>query len=397
MKRLILLATLMVAVLASCEKHEIQNEVIQEIGFTQKLGKQTKAIAGTNNYLPEQPFGVYSYGWQNGAVTNKVMDNVEISSTGTTTEGTTTYTWKATTGKYYWPNDSRTTLNFYAYSPYASADATRPNHQKLTFATGEGNGVSHAEETGVKLTNYTHTNMYVDFMEATKVEGATYANPDGKEGTTNDVAGTVPMVFGHKFTQLNFNVSCSEYSGITFTIKEIKLVGIGSTATYNDGAWGTCTATTDYVVFPAKKYVSQSTNANGAPVITNTDAKTVTVTNGNESITDGADNTEDYFVVKNNSSNDKTSLNTTPITVIPQALTADSQYMLITYKIEGNGVATETVERKVYFRTNSYNLTSWDINMNITYKLVIGLNEIYFSPSIEDWSDVDGGTTTVQQ
>ncbi|MBQ6572957.1 MAG: fimbrillin family protein, partial [Bacteroidales bacterium] len=163
MKRLILLATMMVAVLASCEKHEIRNEVINEIGFTQKVGKQTKAIV-SNTYNDNQPFGVYAYSVQtvdNTTNTATVMPNVEIVKNDS---------WKANTthGKFYWPNDSRTTLSFYAYSPYLAsedgiASSATDNDKKI-------NGIiTHSENNGLKLEGYVHSNQYVDFMVADPV------------------------------------------------------------------------------------------------------------------------------------------------------------------------------------------------------------------------------------
>lgn len=357
MKRLILLAT-MVAVLASCEKTEIQNEVLNEIGFSQKIGKQTKAIVDGSEFSTSQPFGVYAYAYQDGTHKNMVMNNVEIAYQEITVDNTTTNVWKATgSTKYYWPNDDKTHINFFAYSPSSTNASTVADHEKLYFVTGEGNGVSHTKENGLNLTNYQHTNKYVDFMVATPVIGAKY--------NVKAINGTVPVMFHHQLTQLIFTVKTSEEYvtngvGPEFTINSITLNGINNQGTYActnvtdtwaDGVWSQQTGDATYEVFP----------------VTNESATKVTKTN---------------------------ILKTTPITVIPQTLAANSQSLKINYTIEGEGVATETVERTIYFngvKNNAQTPTAlvWDVNKKITYNIVIGLKEILFQPTIDDWSPVE--------
>ena len=381
MKRLILLATAVAVLATSCEKTEIQNEVLSPIGFTSKVNKQTKAIAGAS-YLPEQPFGVYAYSKQGTANAVTVMNNVEISSTSQTVEGQTSYTWKATTGTYYWPNDASTVMNFYAYSPcYNGTYGTNvPNHQKLngtishtepvTTTTVEGENVTTVTTGGLNIEGYTHTNMYVDFMVADDVIGATYSDQNGSlEGTP----AAVPVKFKHQMTQIVFDVQLnkqytttvnSEEIGAEFTLEEIKLTGINSVANYTNGVLSTTGSTTsEYVVFPAVN---------------------VGETNGCPSIATAQDNQAATRVSKiANVENSTNTFEIYPVTMLPQELA--NQKIIIKYKIEGEGVATEVVTKEIPLA----NTAAWASNKRITYKLTIGLNEILFNPSVTGWDDED--------
>lgn len=364
MKRLFIIASLAILA-ASCQKTEIQNEVLTPIGFSTETAKLTRAIVdGTSaTYPTDQPFAVFAYGWQketdgtqvtNGAAGEKVMDNVEVSYQ--------TDVWKATTGSYYWPNDPRTSLNFYAYSP--SVNTEKEPHQQLNGT------VTHDETNGLKVEGYEHTNMYVDFMVSDKVEGATYADQNGNHSGTPTL---VPLNFKHELTQVLFEVSTSEaYSGITFTVTDITLSGIGNKATYTNGSWVTPSTTTgNYNVFPQEPY--STTNTDGSPALTTVETEKV-VTN-------------------------TTTLTTTGVTMIPQTI-GGTQKLTITYKISGDTVADEVVVKDVLFNSVGTGATvvNWVKNQKITYKLVIGLNEIKFdTPTVAAWTTTEGNTYTFQQ
>lgn len=381
MKRLLFVASL--AMLAiGCQKTFVENEVQNSIGFNTEVGKQTRAIVSNNAYLTDQPFAVYAYGHQliNGEdqpTVDPIMNNVEIK--GTTVEANTT--WKATTGSYYWPNDPRTSINFYAYSPAQPASPATPSataaHQLLTGT------VNHTEANGFSLTDYVHSNMYVDFMVGRPVLGATYSDQDGTNGNAATLT-SVPVSFNHQMTQVVFEVkTSSEYAGIDFKVKSIVLNNIGNKATYThatlksgytdtdskftNGSWATPTASGSFTIFPAV-VANGVVAADEAPVVVgNTDAKT---------------------------------LKTTPVTMIPQTLVAsvaadpendvdavNGQSFTITYTISGTGVATETVVKTLDFKDAN---VDWDINKKITYKVSIGLQEITFAPTVASWTEGTG-------
>lgn len=352
MKRIFIVASL--AILAvGCQKTEIQNEVQNQIGFSTETGKQTRAIVDETTYDVNQPFGVYAYGHQTvtAEVVTKVMDNVEISYQ--------TDKWKPTAGSYYWPNDPRTTMNFYAFSPYikrpaandvtASADPTATADDKVMTVRS----LSHTEADGLVFTGYTHSNMYVDFMEATPVTGATYAHSDG-DPNGNETAGKVPMTFNHKMTQILFKVTTDKvYDGITFTVESITLNNIKNTADYDDGAW-TPSGSGSYPIFPAAA-------ANGA----------------------AADEAE---IALGSAQGQVANMTTTGVTMIPQDLVAAGQSFTIVYRIAGTGVASETVSKTVDLAVTG-GVNEWNNNKKITYTVKIGLNEITFEPSVATWVD----------
>jgi len=375
MKRLLIVAS--VAILAAgCQKTFVQDEVQTPIGFSTEVGKQTRAIVQGTDYPTDQPFAVYAYGHQdagNGDVATTIMDNVEIFYDDANDDK-----WRANDGlTYYWPNDPRTKINFYAYSPatVTSGSATG-NHQKLTVTP------AHDETSGFTLTDYVHSNMYVDFMVGRPVLRATYADQDGTNGIVENLS-SVPVSFNHEMTQIVFNVETSEaYSGVTFTVQSIVLNNIGSKATYTHtgmtpsytdtdskftkGTWSTTTATNTYNVFPASAIDADA--ADGAPTLqTDEVAKVVTNT---------------------------TVLATTPVTMIPQTLTASTpavdqtpavsgQSFTITYTIAGTGVATETVVKTLDFKKDAH--TAWKQNTKVTYNITIGLKEITFAPTVVGW------------
>ena len=382
MKRFFIIASM--AVLAvGCQKTEIQNEVQNQIGFSTEVGKQTRAVVATA-FDQTQPFGVYAYGYDNGtANANPVMSNVEIAKIEDAK-------WGATgTVKYYWPNNANSTLNFYAYSPYIGSNIdfsgnakTLPAHQKMTAT------LNHSETAGLSISGYTHTNMYVDFMVATPVIGAKYGD---QGGDASEGANVVPAVFHHEMTQVVFKVNTDkEYDGVTFTVENITLNNIGVTGAYENpmvktirfapGAWTTTDYTGSYQIFPQTAY-NATTAENGCP-------------------RDGFTTQTTYEVNQSTKT-----LITEGVTMLPQTIADSKQSFTITYSIAGTGVAEETVTRTVeFFDFNPKNAAGvdqtrvdWANNQKITYSVRIGLNEIYFNPTVDDWTPADGNEYTFQQ
>ena len=417
MKRFFILASM--AVLAvGCQKTEIQNEVQNQIGFSTETGKLTRAIVQNGTYDPDQPFGVYAYGWQKendgsqvtgGAAGSLVMNNVEVSYTEATANTAAKWavtTDNTTTTKYYWPNDPRTTLNFYAYSPAqptTGVNSVKAAHQELTGT------ISHNETDGLTLTNYVHSNMYVDFMVATPVMGATYSVP----APNHRNAGEVLLNFKHKMTQVNFTVKIADnadYPNVDFTINSIVLNNIKSQGTftykYNPAvdqtpesvteawAFGQTPVTSSYQIYPATKAavpnpLPQGDNgySYGAPALTNAKSETSEVVVILE--TDAATPTT---ITKPGRS-----FSTTPVTMIPQSLTNTDaqpdvdQSFTISYTISGTGVATETIVKTFDFADAvATEVPAWDINKNVTYTLTISLNEITFAPTVTPWEGTAG-------
>ena len=360
MKRLLLVASIAIMA-AGCQKTFVDNEVQTPIGFSTEVGKQTRAITQNSDartYPTNQPFGVYAHAYQSGEFKNTVMDNVAIFYDDANDDK-----WRATGDvTYYWPNDPRTTIDFFAYSPAHADEGNATDADKVLSGT-----IAHSRTLGLSLTNYVHSNMYVDFMVATPVEGATYTDQNGLgEGT---ITGSVPVKFHHQMTQIVFNVKRGvAYNNITFTLKSIKFNRIEKIANYiqdytdDYGTWSTQGSLTTYNnVYPAAGQQTQSLT------------------------------TDNFF--------------TEAVTMIPQTLTGTDkstsdeiiaeggQSFTIEYEISGTGVATETVVKTFEFADATMangQTATWSENKKITYTLTVGLNEITFAPTVETWSEATG-------
>lgn len=395
MKRLIFVAALAIMA-AGCQKTFVQDEVQTPIGFSTEVGKQTRAIVDT--YDDEQPFGVFAYGYDNGAPNSEpVMNNVEIAKGD---DG-----WKATDGiTYYWPNDPDNYLNFYSYSPVLStksnANPALAAHQVLV-----AEDFAHSENTGLSITGYDHAvNMYVDFMVADPIDEAKYTDQDGDdENDATPANSTVPATFHHEFTQINFVVKIvddADYPNVDFNFQSISFNNVITkadytnatlvpTGTYGAGTWTNPTKTT-FNIFPVKKYAANALsgapgiNADETPIVLHTDDRAAT----NETP----------------ASPKKLTFSTTPVTMIPQTLiqtVADNpetdgddesvagQSFTINYEISGKGVATETISKTFDFYDNNAT-AQWLPNKKITYTLTISLKEITFTPSVTAWDPTTG-------
>ena len=357
MKRLILLAAVVGLIATGCEKTEIQNEVLTPISFSSNVGKQTKAIAQTTAYNDAQ-FGVFSYGHQpaynnNIAKNNKIMDNVCI---GKIASGENAGKWAATEGEgaYYWPNNDNTTIDFYAYSPYFASGIV---HRE------EANGNDAA---GLYLTGYVHNDQTLDFMVSTPAKGKTYSNTyvAASGNTPENPKGTVQITFNHQLTQLNFTVATTQaFDGPIFTVKSITLSGI-----YDKGNYSNSSVSATWATGSWSNHAIDDTHKGNYTVFTGETA----VTNTNK-------------------------LTPSAMTVIPQNLKNGSnvgaQKLTIVYEITGTGIAHETVTKEILFGSLT-GLTSWNPNQKITYAITIGLNEIYFAPSVADWDEYDYDANT---
>lgn len=400
MKRFMLFIAMVGFVATSCSKTIVKDEVETAISFSTESAKLTRAIVQDNDYFDAQPFGVFAYSHQKDEAgdvidekTTKVMNNVEVYYDNQTDPSSPV--WRASGDvKYYWPNDPRTSMDFYAFSPACSTANVTKNlapHQQLNGT------VAHTEAAGFSLTDYSHGNMYVDFMLATPVKEATYVDPSGPAANPNgQEQGEVPLEFNHKMTQIVFSVTTDDvYSGVKFTVEEITLKNIVSNGTYtcnNVGteAWAAATSPEkdDYTIFPA-----------------NTD-------NGAETENDVENNVEKPLVIDyttNAPAQTATVVTTTGVTMIPQNMTqtqipyvagsdaleseGNAQVFMIKYSISGTGVAKETVTKHIAFNASDADqnqIVHWNINKRITYKVKIGLNEITFEPTVADWSNQDG-------
>ena len=403
MKRFMLFIAMVGFVATSCSKTIVKDEVETAISFSTESSKLTRAIVQGNVYDDAQPFGVVAYAHQ-GNVSDKLMDTVQVVKANGE--------WKSKVGKYYWPNDPTTSIDFYAYSPAINLEnASLVPNQRMTVTN-----FLQADNGAMSFDAYTHGNMYVDFMVATPVKGATYVNPDGdaNTATASGKEGIVPVVFNHQMSQILFKVTTLEDygTGITFTLNSITLKNIKNKADFDHsyaddntqdqypdshvGIWSNqeiVAGVDPYIVFPAQ--ISKGATADQSPSAITYVADAV---NSNEVFT------------------------TIGVTMIPQNMAQCStkyvagedaiaretagQMFEIVYSISGTGVADETVTKHIPFypsaadlanQTQTVNIVNWGPNKRITYVVKIGLNEVKFEPSVANWEDTAGNTYTFIQ
>lgn len=343
MKRFYVAAAIAASLLATgCQKTYVIDEVRTPIGFITEVGKQTKTIIDGTTFTGE--FGVISYGIQgesalgqwntlnNEQISNMtpVMDNVKISKQSTDSK------WAAS-GSYFWPNDAKTSLSFFAYYPYQETNEGTPDAENKTLGKIPGVDVN-----GITLKDYVHDNIYVDFMTADAIN-KTYAT--AVDASSNK--GVVGLQFSHHMTQICFDVTSGSYTGVTIALKKITIKA-NSKASFNNHNFGTPTDIIEYTVFdkPAGEELSGT--------------KLSTIL---------------------------------PCTVLPQTFANDVQAISVEYTINGNNVANETV-KKIIDLSEINNHTSWTAGQRVTYKMVISLNEITFNPTVADWTEYDSNTNT---
>ena len=95
--------------------------------------------------------------------------------------------------------------------------------------------------------------------------------------------------------------------------------------------------------------------------------------------------------------NELNNTTTTPVgetvIVLPQNFTASTQKLHIEYCIKTIATDSKALLQKAdLYCHNTPPLTDdnkWEMGKRYTYNLVIGLDKIYFAPSVTDWTDVN--------
>ena len=278
------------------------------------------------------------------------MDNVQITKE--------TGVWKAKAGTYYWPNDSHTTLSFFAYSPYSVAASTESG----VTAADMGVTPTFSAANGIQLTNYVHKDYKgakaVDFMVAETLDQKYNAN-----STTN---GEVSIKFVHRMSQIIFKVAKAAGlgNGIEMKLQSLEMLSINNKADYKDKV--TSGETT------APQWVCATGSTTKYPVFqySSTDPQV-----------------EEMDITE-------TGCDLDAVTMIPQTLVGGNtpqQQVKIVYTISGSGLANETVTKT--FKLYTDGLSSWGANQKITYKITIGMNQITFKPTVADWAEYDSSTS----
>lgn len=348
MKKSLLFAALAVVAMASCTKNEIsQSTRTKEITFTTPvLARHTKntEIEG-NTYPTGTSFNVYAwYNTGNSFVAGDAsayMTDVQVSHTTLINDDTPGDggAW-VPANKYYWPKQG--VLTFDAYSP-----------------NGLSGTVSATAADGIKVENHTvETNLAAqqDFLYATRTLEKTSST-----GTNNTYDG-VDIAFKHALAVVKFTAKTrDDYSRTTtIKIKDIKIQSINNVGTFeqkestSNPGWSAQTGTVEYVAL---------TSAD--------DAASVEITS---------------------SSTDVAGCST--VIVLPQDFKASKQKLHIEYYMKTNATGAKPLLQKAdldfYNTTPLADNNEWEMGKRYTYNIVIGLDEIYFAPSVTNWVDVPG-------
>lgn len=347
MKRTIILATAATAMLTGCVKTEVNPVAVpeQEISYQTVVGPKTKATSSVLN--PANKFVSYAFllpagkDWANDkAEAVDYIKGVTISKVNDV--------WRDPNNQWFWPNQG--TLTFFAWSANSSS-AQKPSN----VTCDKANGIT------VESYNASSDNKNVDFM----VADIQMNQKQNKE--VGDAKG-VPTYFKHKMCQVRYNIKTDHaYTYSEFYINSVTFINIYQSAKYQQfnvaGEW-----IFDGFAKTSQTYSSSSTN-------------TVKLSNeqGYPDPTSWTPDGSDQFYF------------------IPQTFSGDENgaKLEIEYSIKTNlGVLTTETKTATLFLndTNLFGTTGWEANKIYTINITLGLNQIFWAPTVEEWETGTVGT-----
>lgn len=334
--------------LASCVKNEVRvNSPDKEITFQTVSTKAGTAFNENHKFYSYAYFLGKDKTWdkdEDRANTTAYIYNALISHQN----GPSGNFWAAT-DTYYWPKQG--SLTFFAWTDY-TADPK--------VGTGADAKVSCAPNTGIKIENYSVTdnsNKNKDILVA----------DIAKDKTSNTSAtGTwetgVPTVFRHALAKVEFKVNKKiDYKNVKFKVKSITLNNVSTKGTFTQGSptenWGW----------------SDQAEPDKLTVFSSTTGMEVTKTAGPASPEFDALNpsTGDYFIVL---PQDFDATSTSTLTIVYEIITSYT----------GTPVTETVTETKAL---NAIYTDNWKSKKNYVLRITLGLNEIYWDPSVEVWED----------
>lgn len=363
MKKSLLFAALAVVAMASCTKNELKvpstgSDAV--LSFQPVVANATKATYLTTANMKDKcaSFGVFAWYAEPTLVAagsgTAYMDNVtvtyddSIDETGSTGVGA----W-APGSPYYWPKNG--TLSFDAYAP-ASAHATTPD-----LGTGK---VTSTVDKGLKIENYTVAelaNQY-DLLYSTRTQ-----DKKTSTGGSNDTYDGVDIAFHHALSAIEVTAKTDyDYSDA------IKLTKITILNAQNKG-----------------EFNQNMTNAvtDGTPAWTNNDTEVSYVLfSGDHALTTTA----------------LTSLTTPAISnaiLLPQDFIHASSGKHVSIRVDYT-IKHGTAELPQYYIADlsttyghegsnpSALLSAWEMGKRYTYNFIFSLDEVYFAPKVDDWTEV---------
>ena len=346
MKKFFLLAAMAGVALTGCVKTEsevaVKSDSNRIVFDNPVVSSVTRALIDGTEYPTDVPFSVYAqYKNDNTGENLLYMDNVTTEYV-TSTPGTNQESW-VPEGNYYWPKQGD--LSFAAYSPAAAQDA---------FTSVAWTDAAGFTFTGFNaVTNNDATKLY-DLMYSDYVARQTQANEND-----HDRYYGIQLIFRHALSALVFNAKTEEDYGADAVIKITNIevlnpVGSGDLSVTNGtGSRANWTPGADVASMAV-------TGVTGATQLTNTE-----VPQGNEML------------------------------MVPQTFDGDVK-VKITYTMQmATSAAPVTHTYEVALNTlnesdgaSSTTHDGWDASRRYTYNIIIGLDRIYFAPTVTDWEDI---------
>lgn len=353
-KTLLMMAVAAGAMLTGCVKNETANGGAVS---GSKISFEAPAVTGitraalvpgemVNPYDQGEHFSVYALYFADGTYTKfdagtLYMDNVE---TAYNTGGQYWDSESVPGGQaYYWPKKG--SLTFAAYSPSGAAN-------DCTVAWGAA---------GFTFTDFRVQNNPAAHYDLLFSERA--YNKTQSETSSTTYKGGVDITFKHALSSVVFKTKLGDtYEGHTITLKNITLKNTFTTGTFNQGLVDENNAVTTAAAWTGQ----DNENTTGYVAF-----------NGAEEITSTTDAVEPT--------------DATRLIVLPQVLAHDGAKHVtidVTYSVDSGGLeydATKTIDI-----TQGYGLTEFEIGKRYTFTLIFGLDEITFSPDVDEWEDVPG-------
>ncbi len=339
MKRIILLAASVMAILAGCTRTEIRSiaDEPQQITFRTIETKAAGDFDKGNKFISYAWFLEKGKAWD----TNSADGQAYISGAQIAFDNDAN-AWKASGKTYYWPKQG--SLTFFAWT-----DNTDTPTQTLAGC---------AKDKGITFTAYSaFDNKNKDLLVADIAK-----DMDGKNLTTHQGwKPGVPTVFHHVLSNLAFTIQTNDnYAGATYSLKSITLKNI---STKGDYAQGSPTATA------AENVWTGHVDVKAMPVFTSAAGQPVSST-----VAKLAPSADDYSIV------------------LPQKFADATPEIEIVYTITTNYTGTAVVETVTETKSLKDIYTEgWVSGKKYTLNIKLSLNEILWDPSVEVW---ENGTVT---
>ena len=384
MKKFFILAAAALVTLASCVKNNADTTAYEQgrqINFSAVTGLATKA-AITDNYFPTDAgnFGVYAYyvadgdNWADDFASSALYMGTADgegdegdATTGVSVEyDSTPKIWKPSQ-IYYWPLQG--SLTFFAYYP---ATLTSPafDLSAKQFSIG-----SFTVNTTVSEQKEVLVSSFAEDQTSASTQQYVFGAGEGQNSGSNH---GVQIQFKHTLSQIVFTAAADATvfgRGLSFKINDITVGARGTSAgmTVVPGSTPSWTAPTTLATFD----------------ILSADFPNAEVTGG---------------VAANWLGSSQSSQIGSALLMIPNADfegasgTADDDYFTVTYTLyrtsDGLNMGSKTV--KLWFKDNKTSpVTNWQPGKKYTYRLTIGLEEIYFAPEVGNWENATAQDVTV--